>query len=105
MTKFVPGIADVLEDLSENFLERKVLKRGHVLQRPKRDYGVDVTMFHYADNGEIENGEIRFQLKAYALIKMFHRKKLKEEIESIHDQLFNDPNKRVFQQNIYQLFK
>ena len=45
----------VLEDLSENFLERKVLKRGHVLQRPKRDYGVDVTMFHYADNGEIEN--------------------------------------------------
>ena len=44
----------VLEDLSENFLERKVLKRGHVLRRPKRDYGVDVTMFHYADNGEIE---------------------------------------------------
>ena len=54
----------VLEDLSENFLERKVLERGHQLRRPRRDYGVDVTMFHYADSGEIENGEVRFQLKS-----------------------------------------
>ena len=41
-----------------------VLLRGHLLRRPERDYGVDVTMFHFSDNGEIENGEIRFQLKA-----------------------------------------
>ncbi len=54
----------VLEDLSENHLERKVLMKGHVLRRPRRDYGVDVTMFHYANSGEIENGEVRFQLKA-----------------------------------------
>ena len=60
----------VLEDLSENFLERKVLERGHVLQRPRRDYGVDVTMFHYAESGEIENGEIRFQLKASKSLKL-----------------------------------
>lgn len=54
----------VIEDLSENHLERMVLLRGHVLRRPERDYGVDVTMFHFADNGTIENGEVRFQLKA-----------------------------------------
>lgn len=54
----------IIEDLSENHLERKVLLRGHLLRRPERDYGVDVTMFHFNDNGEIENGEIRFQLKA-----------------------------------------
>ena len=35
----------VVEDLSENHLERKVLLRGHVLRRPERDYGVDVTIF------------------------------------------------------------
>jgi Domain of unknown function (DUF4365) len=54
----------VIEDLSENHLERKVLLKGHVLRRPSRDYGVDVTMFHFADDGALENGEIRFQLKA-----------------------------------------
>lgn len=54
----------VIEDLSENHLERKVLLKGHILRRPERDYGVDVTMFHFDDSGQIENGEIRFQLKA-----------------------------------------
>jgi len=54
----------VIEDLSKNHLERKVLLKGHVLRRPERDYGVDVTMFHFADDGAIENGEVRFQLKA-----------------------------------------
>ena len=54
----------VIEDLSENHLERKVLLKGHLLRRPERDYGVDVTMFHFAEDGEIENGEVRVQLKA-----------------------------------------
>lgn len=54
----------VIEDLSENHLEKMVLLRGHILRRPARDYGVDVTMFHFARDGQIENGEVRFQLKA-----------------------------------------
>ncbi len=54
----------VIEDLSENHLERKVLSKGHLLRRPERDYGVDVTMFHFAADGSLENGEVRFQLKA-----------------------------------------
>lgn len=53
-----------MEDLSENYLERIVLERGHVLLRPRRDYGIDVSMFHFDHSGEIENGEVRFQLKA-----------------------------------------
>lgn len=60
----------VLEDLSENHLERQVLLTGHLLRRPKRDYGVDVTMFHFADDGGIENGEVRFQLKASDSLKV-----------------------------------
>lgn len=60
----------VIEDLSENHLERKVLLKGHLLRRPERDYGVDVTMFHFAKNGEIENGEVRFQLKATEKLKV-----------------------------------
>lgn len=56
----------IIEELSVNFLERKVLQRGHMLVRaPQREYGWDATMFHFSpDNGEIENGEVRIQLKA-----------------------------------------
>ncbi len=60
----------VIEDLSENHLEREVLLNGHLLRRPQRDYGVDVTMFHFADDGTIENGEVRFQLKATDVLKL-----------------------------------
>jgi hypothetical protein len=66
----------VIEDLSENHLELKVLLQGHVQGRPERDYGVDVTMFHFADNGEIENGEVRFQLKATEKLKVIEKGKV-----------------------------
>lgn len=60
----------IIEDLSENHLERMVLNAGHLLRRPSRDYGVDVTMFHFSENGELENGEVRFQLKATDELKL-----------------------------------
>ncbi len=59
----------VIADLSYNFLERKVLQRGHWLDAPRNDYGIDATMFHHNENGEIENGEVRFQLKATDKLK------------------------------------
>lgn len=57
-------------DLSYNFLERKVLLHGHWLDAPNNDYGIDATMFHHNERGEIENGEVRFQLKSAAKLKM-----------------------------------
>ena len=65
----------VIEDLSENYLERKVLSKGHLLRRPERDYGVDVTMFHFAADGSLENGEVRFQLKATDHLKANEQRK------------------------------
>jgi hypothetical protein len=49
--------------------------------------------------------DLQAQKEAYALIKMYHRKKLKEELENLHQQLFRDPDKAVFKQQIIQLFK
>ena len=56
----------IIEELSLNFLEHKALERGHQLvPATKREYGYDATMFHFSpQTGEIENGEVRFQLKA-----------------------------------------
>lgn len=59
----------VIADLSYNFLERKVLQRGHWLDAPRNDYGIDATMFHHNVRGEVENGEVRFQLKARGRIE------------------------------------
>jgi len=58
--------AHVIADLSYNYLERTVLRRGHWLDSPRNDYGIDATMFHHNERGEVENGEVRFQLKATA---------------------------------------
>jgi hypothetical protein len=49
--------------------------------------------------------DVRAQKTAYALVGMYHRKKLREELEAIHRQIFSDPEKAVYQQQVYQLFK
>ncbi len=49
--------------------------------------------------------DLFFQEKTLRLIKMYHREKLKEELESLHQQMFNNPDKINFRQSIYQLFK
>lgn len=46
-----------------------------------------------------------FQKKVYELVKFYHRKKLKEEIDTVQHSLFNDPEKVVFQQTVYRIFK
>jgi hypothetical protein len=56
--------AHVIADLSANYVERFVLRCGYSVERIRHDYGVDLELFTYADNGEIENGHVQLQLKA-----------------------------------------
>jgi len=46
-----------------------------------------------------------FQKKTLQLIKMYHRERLKEELETLHRQIFNTPDKINFRLSINQLFK
>ena len=46
-----------------------------------------------------------FQKKTLQLIKMYHRERLKEELETLHRQIFNNPDKINFRLSINQLFK
>jgi hypothetical protein len=55
-------------------------------------------------NPEIRT-EIHFQKRVYSLIKQYHRQKLKEELELMHQRIFKDPSKRGFRMKIYSLFK
>lgn len=54
----------ILEDLSCNHVERFILRCSFSAERLVKDYGIDLTMFTYSHNGEIENGSIGIQLKA-----------------------------------------
>lgn len=49
--------------------------------------------------------DLYFQKKTYRLVKMYHREKLKEELEALHKKIFNHPEKQNFRRKIYQLFK
>lgn len=49
--------------------------------------------------------DLYVQRKVYALLRFYHRKKVKEEVEKVHQRLFHDPAKADFQQQIFSLFK
>lgn len=49
--------------------------------------------------------DVYFQKKAYLLVKMYHRQKVKEELETLHRQLFSNPAERTFQESVMQWFK
>jgi len=54
----------VIADLSINHTERQALLAGFAVQRIVRDYGIDLFIATYDRYGDVENGEIRIQLKA-----------------------------------------
>lgn len=56
--------AHIIEDLSINHVERFVFQCGFSTERVIRDYGIDLILFTYDAQGEVENGWITLQLKA-----------------------------------------
>jgi len=50
--------------MSFKHFERFVLECGHVAEPLLHDYGYDVAVFTYDENGELEPGQILVQLKA-----------------------------------------
>lgn len=60
----------VIEDLSCNYVERFILQCSYSAERITKDYGIDLTMFTYNQNGEIENGSVGIQLKATDSIQL-----------------------------------
>jgi Domain of unknown function (DUF4365) len=54
----------VIADLSVNHVERHVLLCGFTVERRFHDYGLDLMIYTYNANGEVEPGEIYLQFKA-----------------------------------------
>jgi len=48
--------------------------------------------------------QVRLQERIYAIVKLSGRRKIRNEAERIHRQLFSDPSRVAFQQDVLQLF-
>ena len=62
--------AHIISDLSINHVEKRVLQCGWIVQRFMPDYGMDLMMTTFNHRGEIENGDVRLQVKATDSIKL-----------------------------------
>lgn len=47
---------------------------------------------------------VEFQRRVYALITLYGRRKVKAEIEDVHDRIFQDPARAAYREEIAQLF-
>lgn len=71
----------VIADLSVNHVERLILRCGWAAQRMSPDYGIDLYMETYGENGEVENDGVWFQLKATENIKLTKRRMIPVRLE------------------------
>jgi hypothetical protein len=54
----------IIADLSANHVERQALLCGYSVERVVHDYGIDMVLYTYTEDGEIEAESIKIQLKA-----------------------------------------
>lgn len=54
----------IIADLSVHHVEGFILEEGHTVQRLSSDYGYDLMMHTFDENGYFEAGSVYFQLKA-----------------------------------------
>ena len=59
----------VIADQSVNFLERFIIDEGHTVERQVKDYGYDLAMRTFDDDGYAEPGLAYFQIKASRLLR------------------------------------
>ena len=60
----------IIADLSVNHVEKFVLQCGWTVHRFSPDYGLDLLLTTFNRRGEIENGDVRLQIKATDSIKL-----------------------------------
>lgn len=83
----------VIADLSINHVERFVLRCGWIVHRMSPDYGIDLIMQTFSSDGQLENGEVKFQVRATDKLRTSNRRRaISVRLES-RDAIYwvNDP--------------
>jgi len=48
---------------------------------------------------------VSLQEKVLDIVRMYHRKRLKIELEELHQRIFNDPGKAAFRKSVMRIFR
>jgi hypothetical protein len=87
----------VIASQSRHYVEGFIIDKGYTADRRRDDYGYDLFMETYDDDGYIENGEIRIQLKATdRLIELKRADTLCIDIDAKHHELWTNELMPVF---------
>jgi hypothetical protein len=87
----------IIASLSRNHVERFIFARGHTAEGRIHDYGYDLFVETYDEDGYIENDVIRIQLKATdRLEKMRRGDSIGIDIDVRHYELWKDELMPVF---------
>ncbi len=83
----------IIADLSANRVEYFALKCGFSVERIEVDYGYDLQIYTYNENGEFENGVVYLQLKSTDAIEQYEREwGFSYSLEKAHLELWlNEP--------------
>jgi hypothetical protein len=54
----------IIASQSHNFIEKFFIDKGHTVDRPQEDYGIDLVVNTFDEEGYAEAGNLLFQLKA-----------------------------------------
>src|SRR5437667_8096658 len=65
----------IIADLGVNHVEKCILECGWTVQRFNPDYGLDLLMTTFNRRGEIENGDVRLQIKATDSLRVIARRR------------------------------
>src|SRR5712691_1715693 len=60
----------IIADLSVNHVERFIFRCGFAAEITRHDYGIDMMLFFYGDDGAIRDGQVLIQLKASDSLKV-----------------------------------
>lgn len=84
----------IIADLSFHHVAYQVVKCGFTIEGTRSDYGYDGFIFTYNKHGEIENGNILFQLKSTDRINRYKKRKAfsfplaKKDVDLYQDEIF-----------------
>jgi hypothetical protein len=75
----------VIASQSRNYIEKFFIDKGHIANRENDDYGYDLAMRTFDEEGYQESGEILLQLKASDRVTELKRgESIFVEISSVH---------------------
>ena len=60
----------IIADLSVNHVERHALLCGYTLERFRHDYGIDLVLFTYDQEGQVEDESVFLQVKASDALRL-----------------------------------